>query len=165
LGEFSRIANRVLKKEEHFVKVILKEDVEHLGKIGDMVAVAEGSGRNYLLPRGLAIEASTRNVKILEHQKKIIKAKMQKQKSDSEDLAKQLSSVSLTVAKKAGEDDKLFGSVTSRDIEDALKAEGFPMDRRRIVLEEPIKRLGVYSIPIKVHSEVTAEVKVWVVKE
>jgi large subunit ribosomal protein L9 len=165
LGEFSRIAKRVLKKEEHFVKVILKEDVEHLGKIGDMVAVADGYGRNYLLPRGLAIEASTRNVKILEHQKKIIKARMQKQKSDSEDLAKQLSSVSLTVAKKAGEDDKLFGSVTSRDIEDALKAEGFAMDRRRIVLEEPIKRLGVYSIPIKVHSEVTAEVKVWVVKE
>ena len=147
------------------MKVILKEDVNNLGKIGDMVAVADGYGRNYLLPRGLAIEASTRNVKILEHQKKVIKAKIQKQKSGAELLANKLSSVSCTVAKKAGEEDKLFGSVTTKDIEEALKTEGFSIDRKQILLEEPIKRLGVYSVTIKIHPEVTTEVKVWVVKE
>ena len=147
------------------MKVILKEDVSNLGKIGDMVAVADGYGRNYLLPRGLAVEASTRNVKILEHQKKVIKAKIQKQKSGAELLANKLSSVSCTVAKKAGEEDKLFGSVTTKDIEEALKTEGFSIDRKQILLEEPIKRLGVYSVTIKIHPEVTTEVKVWVVKE
>jgi len=147
------------------VKVILKEDVSNLGKIGDMVAVADGYGRNYLLPRGLAIEASTRNVKILEHQKKVIRARIQKQKSGAEVLAKQLSAVSCTVAKKAGEEDKLFGSVTTKDIEEALKTEGFSIDRKQVLLEEPIKRLGVYPVTIKIHPEVTAEVKVWVVKE
>ena len=147
------------------MKVILKEDVSNLGKIGDMVAVADGYGRNYLLPRGLAIEASTRNVKILEHQKKVIRARIQKQKSGAEVLAKQLSAVSCTVAKKAGEEDKLFGSVTTKDIEEALKTEGFSIDRKQVLLEEPIKRLGVYPVTIKIHPEVTAEVKVWVVKE
>jgi large subunit ribosomal protein L9 len=147
------------------VKVILKEDIENLGKIGDLVVVADGYGRNYLLPRGVALEASTKNMKTLEHQKKVIQARIQKQKSDSEVLAQRLSAISCTIAKKAGEDDKLFGSVTSRDIEEALKAEGVTIDRKRIILEEPLKRLGVYSIAIKVHPEVTAEVKVWVVKE
>jgi large subunit ribosomal protein L9 len=147
------------------VKVILKEDIENLGKIGDLVVVADGYGRNYLLPRGVALEASTKNMKTLEHQKKVIQARIQKQKSDSEVLAQQLSAISCTITKKAGEDDKLFGSVTSRDIEEALKAEGVTIDRKRIILEEPLKRLGVYSIAIKVHPEVTAEVKVWVVKE
>ena len=102
------------------MKVILREDVENLGSIGDIVTVADGYGRNYLLPRGLAIQASTKNLKMLEHQKKLVQARQEKMKAESEDLAKKLESVSCTLTRKAGEEDKLFGSVTNRDIEEVL---------------------------------------------
>jgi len=147
------------------VKIILKEDVAALGKTGDMLVVSDGYARNYLLPRGLAVEASSRNVKMLEHQKKVIQARVKKQKGKALELAEQLTGVSCTIARKAGEEEKLFGSVTSRDIEEALRSKGFAVDRKQILLEEPIKRLGEYSVPVKIHSEVTAEVKVQVVKE
>jgi len=147
------------------VKLILREDVENLGKIGEIVEVAGGYGRNYLLPRGLAVKASTKNLKEQEHQKKLIQARMDRQKKDAREIAGSLDSVSCTIARKTGEDEKLYGSVTSRDIEEALREEGVSIDRKRISLEEPLKKLGVYTVPVKLHADVTGNIKVWVVKE
>ncbi len=147
------------------MKVILREDVLNLGKTGDTVVIADGYGRNYLLPRGLAVQASTKNVKLLEHQKKLIQARQAKKKLESEDLAKRLESVSCTITRKAGEEDKLYGSVTSRDIAEALKDEGLVLERKRILLQEPIKQLGVFSVSVQLHPDVTGNVKVWVVKK
>ena len=147
------------------MKLILREDVENLGKIGEIVEVASGYGRNYLLPRGLAVNASSKNVKEQEHQKKLIQASMDRQKKDAQELAGSLDSVSCTITRKTGEDEKLYGSVTSRDIEEALREEGVSIDRKRILLEEPIKKLGVFTVPVKLHTDVTGKIKVWVVKE
>jgi large subunit ribosomal protein L9 len=147
------------------VKLILREDVENLGKIGEIVEVAGGYGRNYLLPRGLAVKASTKNLKEQEHQKKFIQARMDRQKKDAQEMAGSLDSVSCTISRKTGEDEKLYGSVTSRDIEEALREEGVSIDRKRILLEEPLKKLGVYTVPVKLHTDVTGSIKVWVVKE
>ncbi len=147
------------------MKVILREDVESLGRTGDVVEVAGGYGRNYLLPRGLAVKASTRNLKELEHQKRIMQARLEKQKKGAEELARRLSSVTCTISRKTGEEEKLYGSVTTRDIEAALKEQGVTVDRKRIVLEEPIKQLGEYKVEVKVHPEVRAEVTVHVVAE
>ena len=147
------------------MKLILREDVENLGKIGEIVEVAGGYGRNYLLPRGLAVKASTKNLKEQEHQKKFIQARMDRQKKDAQEKAGSLDSVSCTISRKTGEDEKLYGSVTSRDIEEALREEGVSIDRKRISLEEPLKKLGVYTVPVKLHADVTGNIKVWVVKE
>ncbi|MEW6440810.1 MAG: 50S ribosomal protein L9 [bacterium] len=147
------------------MKVILRENVDKLGRTGDIVVVADGYGRNYLLPRGLAAKASTKDVKQLEHQKRIIQYREEKQRSEAQDLAKRLDAVACTLARKVGDEDRLFGSVTTRDIEEALHREGIPIDRKRIILEEPIKKLGAYSIAVKLHPEVTATVKITVVKE
>jgi large subunit ribosomal protein L9 len=147
------------------VKLILREDVENLGRVGDVVDVAGGYGRNYLLPRGLAVKASTKNLKEQEHQKKLIQARLERHKKDAQEMAGSLDSVSCTIARKTGEEEKLYGSVTSRDIEEALKEEGISIDRKRILLEEPIKQLGVYTVPVKLHTEVIGNIKVWVVKE
>ena len=147
------------------MKLILREDVENLGKIGEIVEVAGGYGRNYLLPRGLAVKASSKNLKEQEHQKKLIQARMDRQKKDAQEMAGSLDSVSCTIARKTGEDEKLYGSVTSRDIEEALREEGVSIDRKRILLEEPLKKLGVYTVPVKLHADVTGNIKVWVVKD
>jgi large subunit ribosomal protein L9 len=146
------------------VKVILVEDVPTLGKMGELVKVAGGYGRNYLIPYGKAIKATTQNMKILDHQTKQLKDQIDKIKRDAEKLAKRIDAVSCTIAKPAGEEEKIFGSVTSMDIVESLKVEGIEVDRRKIILDEPIKTLGIYTIPIKLHSAVTAHVKVWVVK-
>ena len=147
------------------MKVILREDVSNLGKPGDTVVVADGFGRNYLIPRGLAVEAVSRNVKVFEHQKKQIQARQSRLRQDSQDLAKRLEGVSCTIARKTGEEDKLYGSVTSRDIAEALKEQGVVVDRKRILLEEPIKSLGMVEVPIRLHPQVTGRIKVWVVKQ
>ena len=147
------------------MKLILREDVENLGKLGEIVEVAGGYGRNYLLPRGLAVKASTKNLKEQEHQKKLIQARMDRQKKDAQEMAGSLDSVSCTISRKTGEDEKLYGSVTSRDIEEALREEGVSIDRKLILLEEPLKKLGVYTVPVKLHADVTGSIKVWVVKE
>jgi large subunit ribosomal protein L9 len=147
------------------VKILLREDVENLGKVGEVVEVAGGYGRNYLLPRGLAVKASTKNLKEQDHQKRLIQARMDKQKKDAQELAGSLESVSCTIARKTGEEEKLYGSVTSRDIEEALREEGVSIDRKRILLDEPIKKLGVFTVPVKLHTDVTGNIKVWVVKE
>ena len=147
------------------MKVILKSDVDRLGKTGDVVTVAAGYARNYLLPRGLALEATDRSMEQVEiHRRREEKAR-QKKATDAAELQAKLEELSLTVSKQAGESDKLFGTVTAMEIAEALEKEGYDIDKRKIDLEEPIKTLGIYTVPIRLHSEVTAKVKLWVVKE
>ncbi|MFA4911394.1 MAG: 50S ribosomal protein L9 [Desulfobacteria bacterium] len=146
------------------MKVILLEEMPSLGKAGDAVKVAEGYGRNYLIPQKKAIEATTKNIKVWEHQKNLLKDKIGKVKKETEKLAEKIEGLSCTISKQTGEEDKLFGSVTSMDIEESLKGEGVEIDRKKILLDEPIKKLGVYTIPIKLHPEVIANLKLWVVK-
>ncbi|MDO9287724.1 MAG: 50S ribosomal protein L9 [Thermodesulfovibrionales bacterium] len=147
------------------MKVILKEDVKNLGKMGDILTVAEGHARNFLLPKKLAVEALTENIKALEHQKKTIQEKAKKVKNVSQDLANRISSLTLSIKAKAGEEDKIFGSITSMDIAAALKNEGIDIDKKKISLEEPIKRLGSYAVSIKIHTEISAQLNISVVPE
>ena len=142
------------------MEVILKEDVQKLGHRGDVVKVADGYGRNYLLPGKLAIEATAANKAVIEQMKGSAIRKSAKEKTQSEDLAKQMDAVELTFERKVGEHDHLFGSVTSGDLAQALEAQGFVVDRRKIALEEPLKQLGEFHVPVKLHREVTAHVKV-----
>lgn len=147
------------------MKVILNANVEGVGHLGDLLEVSEGYARNYLLPRRLALEANPRNVKALEHAKRVMAEKVRKEKLEIEALAKKMSAVSLTIPAQVGKDDKLFGSVTVKDIADGLAAQGFEVDRRRIQLAQPIKELGTFAIPVKMHRDVTASVSVQVVKK
>src|SRR5215469_3836611 len=147
------------------MEVILKEDVPKLGHRGDVVRVAEGYGRNYLLPRKLAIEATRGNKAVIEQMKQAAVRRSAVEKSDAEALSKQLEGVSLTFRRKAGEKDHLFGSVTSADIAEALEQKGFNIDRRKIQLHEPLKALGEFEVAIKLHRDVTSKVKVTVEKE
>ncbi len=142
------------------MEVILKEDVQKLGHRGDVVKVADGYGRNYLLPGKLAIEATAANKAVIEQMKASSVRKSAKEKTQSEDLAKQMDAVELTFERKVGENEHLFGSVTSGDIAQQLEAQGFTVDRRKIALEEPLKQLGEFHVPVKLHREVTAHVKV-----
>ncbi len=147
------------------MKVILKEDVRNLGDMGEIVNVSEGYARNFLIPRKLAAVADTKNVKALEHEKRVISRRAEKQKADSQARADKLSAVTLRIKAKAGEEEKLFGSVTAMDVAEALKAEGYDVDRKKIVIEEPIKRLGSHTVGVKVARDVTASVKVEVEAE
>jgi large subunit ribosomal protein L9 len=146
------------------MKVILKEDVKDLGVMGSVVDVANGYGRNYLIPRNLAAEANPRNIQQMEHDKSIILSKVEKIKAAADELANNVSSIKVTIEAKAGEEDKLFGSVTTKDIAEAVAEQGFDVDKRKIQLEEPIKRLGEYEVSIKLHHDVVASVKVEVKK-
>jgi large subunit ribosomal protein L9 len=147
------------------LKVILRADVEKLGKRGDAVKVADGYARNYLLPKGLALIETPGSLKIIEEEKKLLAVKQVKEKAEAEALSEKLKQVSLTIVKKVGENEVLYGSVTSTEIEELLKKEGIEVDRRKIELSEPIKTTGIFNVPIKIHPEVTSEIKVWVVKE
>lgn len=147
------------------MKVILQEDVVDLGQAGDLVEVKAGYARNYLVPKGLAMMATSRNVKVLEHQRRLMVARQGKQHTRATDLADAINTLSATFTRKAGDDDRLFGSVTSQHIAEFFSDEKLPVERKQIRLEEPIKALGVFNVPIKLHQEVTAELKVWVVKE
>jgi len=147
------------------MEVILKEDIEKLGSRGDVVKVAEGYGRNFLLPRKLAIEASKGNKSVIEQMKASAARKSAGEKAAAEQLAKQFDNVSLEFTRKVGEKDHLFGSVTSSDLADALAQKGFDIDRRKIQLDEPLKSLGEYDVPIRLHRDVTARFKVTVKKE
>ena len=142
------------------MEVILKEDVNKLGHRGDVVKVADGYGRNYLLPGKLAIEATLANKAVIEQMKNSAVRKSAKEKAQSEELSKQMGAVELTFERKVGENDHLFGSVTSGDIAQQLEAKGFAVDRRKISLEEPLKTLGEFHVPIKLHRDVTTHVKV-----
>jgi len=147
------------------MKVILQETVEGLGHVGDLLDVSDGFARNYLLPRRKALEASSRNVKALEHVKRVSAEKARKEKLQIEAVAKKISAVSLTVTAQVGKDDKMFGSVTVKDIVEGLAEHGFEVDRRRIQLVQPIKELGMFTVPVKLHRDVTASVSVMVVKK
>jgi large subunit ribosomal protein L9 len=142
------------------MEVILKEDVVKLGHRGDVVKVADGYGRNYLLPGKLAIEATPANKAVIDQMKASAVRKAVKEKGQAEDLAKQISAVELTFERKVGENEQLFGSVTSGDIAHQLEAQGFNVDRRKISLEEPLRTLGEFHVPVKLYREVTAHVKV-----
>ncbi len=147
------------------MKLILREDVENLGKGGDLVDVKPGYGRNFLLPRGLAVTANTKNVRELEHQKTVASAKTAKLKASAEAIAKRLAETPVVLKRKAGEQDKLFGSVTAIDIAEALAARGLQLDRRAIDLAEPIKTVGDFEVPVKLHHDVVGKVKVKVEAE
>ncbi|MHB1846676.1 MAG: 50S ribosomal protein L9 [Deltaproteobacteria bacterium] len=147
------------------MKVILREDVHALGRAGDVVEVKRGYGRNYLVPRGKAVLATVANVRHVEHEKTVALAAQAKRKASATDSAKRLEQASLTIARKVGEQDKLYGSVTAIDIAEALVAQGHTVDRRAIQLAEPIKALGDFEVELRLHSEVVAKLKVKVVAE
>jgi len=147
------------------LKVILLQDSPKLGMIGDLVQVKNGFARNHLIPKKLALPANLQNIKSLNHQKHLLDQKQNRVKKEAEKLSNKIEAASCTIAKPAGEEDKLFGSVTSIDIEETLKEDNITIDRKKIQLEEPIKTLGIYKVPIKLHPEVTANLKVWVVKK
>ena len=147
------------------MEVILKEDVAKLGVRGEVVSVAEGYGRNYLLPKKLAVEATKANKAVIEQMKAAAVRKLAKDKADAELLAKQFEGVSLLFTRKAGENDALFGSVTSADVAHELEGRGFNIDRRKIELPQPLKSLGEFDVPIKLHKDVTVHVKVAVTKQ
>ena len=147
------------------MKLILREDVYNLGKSGELVTVKEGYARNYLLPRNLAMLASTANVRQLEHEKQVIELRQQKLKGGALEQAKKIEGVKVTIKRKVGEQDKLFGSVTALDIAEALAAAGHKLDRRLIHLPEPIRAVGEFPVEIRLHREVTAKLNVSVVGE
>jgi large subunit ribosomal protein L9 len=147
------------------MKVILKEDVKNIGSMGQILDVADGFARNYLVPRGLAMEANVKNVKSLEHAKRVVQEKAKKIKSQAQDLSTRIASTTVVIKAKAGEEGKLFGSVTTMDIAEQLKNEGIDIDKKKISLDEPIKRLGTYTVHIKLHPEVSTPVQVDVVGE
>ena len=147
------------------MEVILKEDVVKLGSRGDVVKVAEGYGRNFLLPRKLAIEATSGNKKVVEQMRAAAVRRSAKEKAQAEELSKQFDGLSVSFTRRAGEQDQLFGSVTSSDIGDALDKKGFNVDRRKIQLHEPLKSLGEFTVPVKLHKDVTAHLKVVIEKE
>jgi len=147
------------------MKVILREDVPNMGRKGDIVEVAPGYGRNYLIPKKIAIEVTPSNLKMIEIERKAILKRIEKEKLSAEELAENLRKLKLTFYRKAGEKDVIFGSVTSSDIQEALEKEGYKIDKKKILIEEPIKRLGNYSIPIKIYHDVTAEINIEVLRE
>jgi large subunit ribosomal protein L9 len=144
------------------MEVILKEDVEHLGHRGDVVKVADGYGRNYLLPRKLAMQANEANKAVIEQMKSSALRRTAKEKAEAEQQVAIVEAISLEFGRKVGENEHLFGSVTSADIAHELEAKGFAIDRRKIQLEEPLKQLGEFHVPVKLHREVTAHIKVLV---
>jgi large subunit ribosomal protein L9 len=147
------------------MKVILRQDFEQLGRIGDVVEVKDGYARNYLIPRHIAYQATESSMRRLEEEKKQHVKRTEKEKRTSEKLAAELEKVSITIQMKVGEEDKLFGSVTSQMIADALKEKGIELDKRQIELEDSIKALGIYTVPVKLAGGVIGKVKVWVVRE
>ncbi len=147
------------------MKIILKQDMENLGRRGDIVDVAPGYGRNYLIPKRLALEVTSSNIKMIEIERKALRKKLEKERTSYQDIIQKLTQTTLSFRRKSGEKDVIFGSVSSSDIKDALHEAGFEIDKKKIILEEPIKRLGNYTVPIKVFHDDLAEVKVEVVRE
>jgi len=149
------------------VKVILRQDMDTLGEAGEVVAVRPGYARNYLLPRGMAYEATARNIRQLEEEQKRTEANARRDFLEARRRASLLENVQITFEARAGEESKLFGSITNADIADRLNAYGldFEVDRRSIELDEPLKTLGMFSVPVKLHADVRPEIKVWVVKQ
>jgi large subunit ribosomal protein L9 len=151
-------------KIEADMEIILQEDIANLGNTGDIVKVRDGYGRNYLVPRGLAVEANRRNLRVLDHQKRLAAAKKERDRRDAQGVADRIAALTVTIPARAGEEDRLFGSVTNLDVEKALAAQGVMVDRRKIVLAEPIKQLGTYAVPIHLNSAVHGNITVHVVR-
>ncbi len=147
------------------VQLVLSEDVANLGRMGDVVTVRAGYARNFLIPRKLAVAATPRNVKRLEHEQRVIQKRVDKRLAEAKSVAERLEGVSLTITRKVTHDEKLYGSVTVRDIAEALKVEGFEIEVSKIILAAPIKNLGVFNVTLKLAAEISAEIKVWVVAE
>ncbi|MGH7495058.1 MAG: 50S ribosomal protein L9 [bacterium] len=147
------------------MKVLLRQNLESLGEAGKIVNVKDGYARNFLLPRGLAFEANERNLKIFEQEKKRLVGLKEKEKKSAEVLKAKMDGVSITATLPVGEDDRVFGSVTNQDIADLLAVKGFSLDKRKIILEEPVKALGIYEVPVKLHPEIESRIKLWVVKQ
>jgi len=147
------------------MKVILVQDFESLGHMGEIVEIADGYARNFIVPRQIALEATPANIKSFEEEKKRQLLRLNREKIAAEKLSEELSKISCTVPMAVGDEDRVFGSVTSQDVADALKEKGYEVDKRKVLLDEPIKSLGIYTVPIKLHPEVEAKVKVWVVKK
>ena len=147
------------------MKIILRADVDRLGKIGEVVNVAPGFARNYLIPKKLAYSATAGNLKRIEFEKRRAEQMSARELEETRKLAAKIKDLSLTFQVKVGEEEKLYGSVTAADISEEAAKQGFDIDRRKVVLDEPIKQLGVYTVGVRLHPEVTAEIKVWVVKE
>ena len=147
------------------MQVILRERMENLGDAGEIVDVKPGFARNYLIPQGLAYEASTANVRRIEHERAQVAARSAEDLANARARAGAIEAISLTFNARAGQEGRLFGSITSGDIADRLAEQGVQIDRRQIELDEPIKALGVFSVPVRLHAEVRPEIKVWVIKE
>lgn len=147
------------------MQVILKEDVPHLGQPGAIVKVKPGFARNYLIPQGLAALATSRNIKMMEHNLKKIQRQIDVARAQAAEVKERLEKLEITISKPAGDQEKLFGSVTTRDIAHAMETEGITIDRKRIVIAEPIKALGVYTVQVKLYGGELSDLKIWVVKE
>jgi large subunit ribosomal protein L9 len=147
------------------MKVILQKDVEGVGHVGDIVRVADGYATNYLIPRSYAIPADEKNVRNFAHVQKLAEAEKKRQRATAQALADRINGCAISLRRQAGEEDRLFGSVTNRDIAEALLSEGIEVDRRAILLEEPIRTIGVFSVPIRLHAEIDARLKVYVIRE
>jgi large subunit ribosomal protein L9 len=151
--------------EEIVMRVILRQEVAELGLEGDIVDVAKGYARNYLIPKGIALEANNQNTKLVEMQRKKIDLKRAQAKESAEKIRERMADLVVTISQKAGEEEKLYGSVTSMDIATHLEKQGVPIDRRRIALDKPIKTLGEFAVPVKLHPEVVGSIKVVVIPE
>ena len=147
------------------MKVILKQDVENVGRKGDVVNVSRGYGRNYLVPKKLALEVTSSNMNMIAIEQQVLKKKIEQERLSYQDLITKLNQVTLSFTRKAGEKDHIFGSVSASDIKEELDKLGFDIDKKKLVLDEPLKRLGNYAVPIKVYHDDKAEIKVAVVKE
>lgn len=147
------------------MRVVLREDIDKLGRRGEVREVAAGYARNFLLPKGKALPATEGNMKRVEQERRRYAVRVAKEKEDAAAIGRRLAGVSCTIVRKVGENDQLYGSVTASDIGEYLAKEGIEIDKRRILLEEPIKALGIYTVPVKLHADVQGEVRVWVVKE
>ncbi|GAB4346113.1 MAG: 50S ribosomal protein L9 [Candidatus Abyssubacteria bacterium] len=146
------------------MKVVLREDIRNLGKPGDVIEVKDGYARNYLIPRKLAVQADEGNLRRVEHEKKVLRDRKEKELKEARVLADKIGKASCTIPVQVGEEDKIFGSVTTKDIAECLGKEGIEVDKKTIQLDEPIRSLGVFSVPIRLKPEVEAKLKVWVVK-
>ncbi len=147
------------------MKIVLRQSSPGLGQAGDVITVADGFARNFLIPHGLAFEATPKNIKILTEEQRQRAKQAELERKKLEEIANSLKKISVTIRVKVSQDEKLYGSVTAADIASALREEGIELDRRRIALTEPIKTLGIHHIPVKLHPTLSAEVKLWIVKE
>jgi large subunit ribosomal protein L9 len=147
------------------MRIVLREDIEKLGRRGEVLEVAAGFARNFLLPKGKALPATDGNLKRVEQERRRYVVRQAKEKEEAAVVARRVAGIQCTIVRKVGENDQLYGSVTAADIAEFLAKDGIEIDKRRILLEEPIKALGIYTVPVKLHADVTGEVRVWVVKE